>query len=134
MTHPPLAQIICILHFADKLTCRPPSLKNQFVYHLQVVLVLLRANSDDQVQRCPQCLWVLERGKHTMWKCSCKQASTWVQEFAVGVVSKNGEYRLIDSGALPEAVAASAAIPFVFEPVDVPGQALQPSLPASPFT
>ena len=44
-----------------------------------------------------------------------------VQEFAVGVVSKNGEYRLIDSGPLPEAVAASAAIPFVFEPVAVPG-------------
>ncbi|CAL5230039.1 g13484 [Coccomyxa viridis] len=43
-------------------------------------------------------------------------------EFAVGVVSKSGEYRLIDSGALPEAVAASAAIPFVFEPVEVPGQ------------
>lgn len=44
-----------------------------------------------------------------------------MQEFAVGVVSKNGDYRLIDSGSLPEAVAASAAIPFVFEPVQVPG-------------
>lgn len=47
-----------------------------------------------------------------------------MQEFAVGVVARNGEYRLIDSGALPEAVAASAAIPFVFEPVNVPGEAL----------
>ncbi|CAK0784113.1 hypothetical protein CVIRNUC_007316 [Coccomyxa viridis] len=47
-------------------------------------------------------------------------------EFAVGVVAKNGEYKLIDSGALPEAVAASAAIPFVFEPVAVPGQAQGP--------
>ncbi len=47
-----------------------------------------------------------------------------MQEFAVGVVARNGEYRLIDSGALPEAVAASAAIPFVFEPVNVPGVAL----------
>ena len=45
-----------------------------------------------------------------------------MQEFAVGVVAKNGEYKLIDSGALPEAVAASAAIPFVFEPVAVPGK------------
>lgn len=45
-----------------------------------------------------------------------------LQEFAVGVVAKNGEYKLIDSGALPEAVAASAAIPFVFEPVAVPGK------------
>ena len=37
-------------------------------------------------------------------------------------MAKNGEYKLIDSGALPEAVAASAAIPFVFEPVAVPGK------------
>ena len=56
-----------------------------------------------------------------------EQTRVRVQEFAVGVVSKNGEYRLIDSGALPEAVAASAAIPFVFEPVNVPGQ------PSTPF-
>lgn len=49
-----------------------------------------------------------------------------MQEFAVGVVSKNGEYRLIDSGALPEAVAASAAIPFVFEPLAVPGDPESP--------
>jgi len=44
-----------------------------------------------------------------------------VQELAVGVVSKEGEYRLIDSGPLPEAVAASAAIPFIFNPVNIPG-------------
>lgn len=44
------------------------------------------------------------------------------------MVSKDGKYRLIDSGALPEAVAASAAIPFVFEPVDIPGQASKPLL------
>jgi predicted acylesterase/phospholipase RssA len=44
-----------------------------------------------------------------------------LQDFAVGVVCKDGRYRLIDSGPLPEAVAASAAIPFVFAPVHVPG-------------
>ncbi|KAK9820943.1 hypothetical protein WJX81_000057 [Elliptochloris bilobata] len=44
-------------------------------------------------------------------------------EFAVGVVSKDGDYRLIDSGPLPEAVAASAAIPYIFNPVHIPGQA-----------
>ncbi|EIE21028.1 hypothetical protein COCSUDRAFT_17697, partial [Coccomyxa subellipsoidea C-169] len=44
------------------------------------------------------------------------------KEFAVGVVSADGRYRLIDSGPLPEAVAASAAIPFIFEPLHVPGQ------------
>lgn len=44
-------------------------------------------------------------------------------EFAVGVVSRYGRrHRLIDRGALPEAVAASAAIPFVFAAVDVPGK------------
>ena len=44
------------------------------------------------------------------------------QEFAVGVVSKEGDYRLIDSGPLPEAVAASAAIPWIFNPVNIPGK------------
>ena len=43
------------------------------------------------------------------------------RDFAVGVVTSNGEHMLIDSGPLPEAVAASAAIPFVFTAVDVPG-------------
>ncbi|GLC67977.1 hypothetical protein PLESTF_000630000 [Pleodorina starrii] len=43
------------------------------------------------------------------------------REFAVGVVAADGRHLLIDSGPLPEAVAASAAIPFVFQPVDVPG-------------
>ncbi len=47
---------------------------------------------------------------------------SWLQDFAVGVVDSEGQYRLIDSGPLPEAVAASAAIPFIFEPVDVPGK------------
>ncbi|CAL8469101.1 g8642 [Coccomyxa elongata] len=44
------------------------------------------------------------------------------KEFAVGVVSADGRYRLIDSGPLPEAVAASAAIPYIFEPLQIPGQ------------
>ncbi|GLI64293.1 hypothetical protein VaNZ11_007477 [Volvox africanus] len=43
------------------------------------------------------------------------------REFAVGVVTSDGRHLLIDSGPLPEAVAASAAIPFVFQAVDVPG-------------
>mmetsp|Transcript_22284 Transcript_22284/g.38117 ORF Transcript_22284/g.38117 Transcript_22284/m.38117 type:complete len:210 (-) Transcript_22284:228-857(-) len=43
-------------------------------------------------------------------------------DFAVGVVTVDGQHRLIDSGPLPEAVAASAAIPFIFEAVDIPGQ------------
>ncbi|EFJ50631.1 hypothetical protein VOLCADRAFT_120607 [Volvox carteri f. nagariensis] len=43
------------------------------------------------------------------------------REFAVGVVTADGRHLIIDSGSLPEAVAASAAIPFVFQPVDVPG-------------
>lgn len=41
----------------------------------------------------------------------------------MGVVSKEGDYRLIDSGPLPEAVAASAAIPWIFNPVNIPGKA-----------
>ncbi|PNH03908.1 hypothetical protein TSOC_009991 [Tetrabaena socialis] len=44
------------------------------------------------------------------------------REFAVGVVTADGRHLLIDSGPLPEAVAASAAIPFVFQAVDVPGR------------
>lgn len=43
-------------------------------------------------------------------------------EFAVGVVDANGRHCIIDSGPLPEAVAASAAIPVVFEHVYIPGQ------------
>eukprot|EP00892_Ulva_mutabilis_P011932 jgi/Ulvmu1/9110/UM005_0205.1 len=42
-------------------------------------------------------------------------------KFAVGVYTREGEYRVIDSGPLPEAVVASAAIPFLFEHVPVPG-------------
>lgn len=42
-------------------------------------------------------------------------------DFAVGVYTRDGSYRVIDSGPLPEAVVASAAIPFVFEHVEVPG-------------
>lgn len=39
----------------------------------------------------------------------------------MGVVTADGRHLLLDSGPLPEAVAASAAIPFVFQAVDVPG-------------
>jgi hypothetical protein len=43
------------------------------------------------------------------------------RDFAVGVVTADGEHALIDRGPLPEAVAASAAIPLIFSSVDVPG-------------
>lgn len=43
------------------------------------------------------------------------------RDFAVGVVTADGQHVLIDQGPLPEAVAASAAIPFIFANVDVPG-------------
>ena len=41
---------------------------------------------------------------------------------AVGVVDQTGKHMLIRSGPLPEAVAASAAIPMVFAAVDIPGK------------
>ena len=39
---------------------------------------------------------------------------------AVGVVDQSGKHLLIRSGPLPEAVAASAAIPMIFSAVDIP--------------
>ena len=50
------------------------------------------------------------------------------KEFAVGVVNSEGEHLLIDSGPLPEAVVASAAIPFIFSNVAVPGEGLSVGL------
>ena len=44
------------------------------------------------------------------------------REFAVGVVDAQGRHMIIDRGPLPEAVAASAAIPMVFESVNIPGE------------
>ena len=41
--------------------------------------------------------------------------------FAVGVVSASREHVVLDRGPLPEAVAASAAIPLIFDKVDIPG-------------
>ncbi len=43
---------------------------------------------------------------------------------AVGVVGADG-HRLVTRGALPEAVAASCAIPWVFRPVSLAGESLQ---------
>ena len=45
------------------------------------------------------------------------------RDFAVGVVSSEGKHMLIDKGPLAEAVAASAAIPLVFQGVELPGMA-----------
>ncbi len=39
--------------------------------------------------------------------------------FAVGVIARGGAHRLVSSGPLPEAVAASCAIPWLFAPVRV---------------
>ena len=47
--------------------------------------------------------------------------SVSLQDFAVGVVTRTGQYQVINSGPLPEAVAASIAIPFIFGAVDIPG-------------
>ena len=63
------------------------------------------------------------------------------REFAVGVVDAQGRHVLIDSGPLPEAVAASAAIPYLFESVFIPGKTIswnalmydRVSAPAGPF-
>lgn len=45
-------------------------------------------------------------------------------EFAVGVVdASTGRHVVVDSGLLPEAVAAAAAIPCVFAPLSIPGAA-----------
>ncbi|PSC74468.1 phospholipase [Micractinium conductrix] len=42
------------------------------------------------------------------------------RDFAAGVVSASGQHVLLDRGSLPAAVTASAAIPVVFCPVEVP--------------
>ena len=42
--------------------------------------------------------------------------------FAVGVTDAAGQYRLLTSGPLPEAVAASCAVPWLFRPVRLGGQ------------
>ena len=54
-----------------------------------------------------------------------------LQAFAVGVVSSTGQYKLVSSGALPQAVAASIAIPFIFAGVDVPGEPRRQLAPSS---
>ena len=46
------------------------------------------------------------------------------KDFACAVLTPTGEYVVLDSGPLPEAVAASAAIPFLFAPVHIPGLGL----------
>lgn len=44
------------------------------------------------------------------------------REFAVCVVGADGRHTILSSGPLPEAVAASAAIPGLFAPVAIPGR------------
>jgi hypothetical protein len=43
---------------------------------------------------------------------------------AVGVVDAEGQHKLISSGPLPEAVAASCAVPYLFRAVEVSGERL----------
>ncbi len=45
--------------------------------------------------------------------------------FAVGVMGRGGARVLLESGPLPEAVAASCAVPYLFRPVTVGGVAYQ---------
>ena len=49
-----------------------------------------------------------------------------LRNFAVGVVDVGWRHRLIDSGSLPEAVTASAAVPVIFTRVAVPGEGVGP--------
>jgi len=41
--------------------------------------------------------------------------------FAVGVEAPGGEHRLLKAGPLPESVAASCAVPYLFAPIQVEG-------------
>jgi predicted acylesterase/phospholipase RssA len=45
--------------------------------------------------------------------------------FAVGVMDASGAHRLLVEGPLPEAVAASSAVPRLFAPVEVSGEAFR---------
>jgi predicted acylesterase/phospholipase RssA len=47
-------------------------------------------------------------------------------EFGVGVVGGEGAHELVQKGPLAEAVAASAAVPFLFSPVAIPGSRQNP--------
>ena len=44
------------------------------------------------------------------------------RSFSCGVVSSAGKHIVLSSGSLPEAVAASAAVPLLFCPVNIPGR------------
>eukprot|EP00210_Caulerpa_lentillifera_P000831 g804.t1 len=48
------------------------------------------------------------------------------KELAVGVINAQGHHQIIDSGPLPEAVAASGAVPIMFAPVGIPGRSEGP--------
>ncbi len=75
--------------------------------------------------------WAPWRGLWTM-EPVIRQLRQWLPEkiealprpFAVGVVTQN-QHRLLTQGPLPEAVAASCAMPYVFQPVLVDGLACQ---------
>ena len=45
------------------------------------------------------------------------------RQFSCGVVSARGQHIVLSHGSLPEAVAASAAVPVLFCPVEIPGRA-----------
>lgn len=52
----------------------------------------------------------------------CPRFEELKRPLGVGLASTSGRHVLVDSGSLPAAVAASAAIPYVFAPVSVPGE------------
>lgn len=62
----------------------------------------------------------LRQGSHT-----CLVLALLPPALQVGVVNSKGEYMVIDSGPLPEAVAASAAIPVLFQSVNIPGESME---------
>lgn len=49
-------------------------------------------------------------------------------DFSCGVAGPNGRYECMNSGRLPEAVVASAAVPFLFTPVPIPGRGNRPHI------
>jgi len=49
-------------------------------------------------------------------------------EFSCGVAGPDGRYECMNSGRLPEAVVASAAVPILFTPVKIPGRGNQPHI------
>jgi len=76
--------------------------------------------------------WKIWQGLYSL-DAVIAQLSEWLPEriedlpipFGVGVMDQHGRARVLSSGPLPQAVAASCAIPWIFMPVDVGGEVFQ---------